>query len=69
MFINLNKYMIKRKTCNDRDTWSGGTKDLINICPESNPLPCIIYNVYYYNVSYCNWFSSQYVEFVQIFIC
>lgn len=64
MFINPNKYMIKRKTCNDRDTWSGGTKDLINICPESNPLPCIIYNV-----SYCNWFSSRYVEFVQIFIC
>lgn len=40
MFINLNKYMIKRKTCNDRDTWSGGTKDLINICPESNP--CLV---------------------------
>lgn len=30
MFINPNKYMVKRKTCNDRDTWSGGTKDLIN---------------------------------------
>lgn len=40
MFINPNKYMVKRKTCNDRDTWSGGTKDLINICPESNP--CLV---------------------------
>lgn len=40
MFINPNKYMVKRKTCNDRDTWSGGTKDLINIYPETNP--CLV---------------------------
>lgn len=41
MFINPNKYMIKRKTCNDRDIWSRGRKDLINIC-ESESNPCLV---------------------------